>query len=260
VDFQDVAYGREYLDLVAGFLSLEGGGDPALTRAAAKHIAVAMAYDDVIRVADLKTRASRFERVRREVAATPDQLIATTEFMHPRMAEVAGTLPAGVGLWFESKPRLWKALDRLVSRPRRVRTTAIRWFLPLYLVAGLRRFRRGTLRHRREVAHRDAWLHLARATAPSNYALAVEILESRRLVKGYSDTHARGQSKFDQVMAAAARLRGRPDAANWVRRLRQAALLDEDGKALAGALATIDSFAPSAPAGGAHANAPVARI
>ena len=66
-DFQDVRYAREYLDLVAGFLRLERGGDPALTRAAAKHIAVAMAYDDVIRVADLKTRASRFERVRSEV-------------------------------------------------------------------------------------------------------------------------------------------------------------------------------------------------
>ena len=38
----------------------------ALTREAAKYIANAMAYDDVIRVADLKTRGRRFDRIRRK--------------------------------------------------------------------------------------------------------------------------------------------------------------------------------------------------
>src|SRR3981189_3585997 len=170
-DFQDVRYAREYLDLVAGFLRLERGGDPALTRAAAKHIAVAMAYDDVIRVAALKTRASRFERVRNEVLAKSDQLVYTTEFMHPRMEEVLGTLPAGFGLWLEGKPGLCKALDSVGNRGRRVQTGTIRWFLPLYILGGLKRFRRGTLRHRREVAHRDAWLDLARTTAANDYEL-----------------------------------------------------------------------------------------
>jgi indolepyruvate ferredoxin oxidoreductase beta subunit len=246
VDFQDVAYGREYLDLVASFLALERDGAHALTHdltlAAAKHIAVAMAYDDVIRVADLKTRATRFARVRTEVAAQPTQLVYTTEFMHPRMEELAGALPYGLGLWLESKPRLWRLLDRLVNRPRRVKTGTIRWFVPLYIVGGLKGLRRRSLRHRREVAHRDAWLDLARTVAASDYALVVEVLETRRLVKGYSDTHARGQSKFDQVLAAARRLHGRPDAVQWVRRLRQAALSEESDAALKGALATISSF------------------
>ena len=242
VDFQDTAYGREYLDLLAGFLPLERGDDPALTRAAAKHIAVAMAYDDVIRVADLKTRASRFERVRDEVLAKPDQLVYTTEFMHPRMEEVVGTLPAGLGLWLESSPRLSKALDHLVNRGRRVQTGTVRWFLPLYLLGGLKRFRRGTLRHRREFDHRNAWLDLARTTAVRDYDLAVAILEARRLVKGYSDTHARGASKFDRVIAIAPRLAGRADGGEWLRRLSKAALADEDGKALDGALATVETF------------------
>ena len=242
VDFQDIDYGREYLDLVATFLPFERGGDAALIRSAAKYIAVAMAYDDVIRVADLKTRASRFKRVRAEMGAAPDQPVETTEFMHPRMEEVAGTLPAGLGLWLEARPRLFRTLDRVVNKGRRVRTTTIRWFLPLYLVAGMRRFRRATLRHRREVAHRDAWLDAARAAAASDYAFATAIVDLRRLVKGYSDTHARGLSKFDKACAAALRLKGRSDAADWVRRLRDAALADEDGKTLDGAIATIASF------------------
>jgi indolepyruvate ferredoxin oxidoreductase, beta subunit len=241
-DFQDVGYAREYLDLVAGFLRLERGGDPALTRAAAKHVAVAMAYDDVIRVADLKTRASRFERVRSEVLASPDQLVYTTEFMHPRMEEVVGTLPSRLGLWLEGKPSLFKAIDRLVNRGRRVQTGTVRWFLPLYMLGGLKRFRRGTLRHKREVVHRDDWLDLARKTVAQDYDLAVAILEARRLVKGYSDTHARGTSKFDRVIAVAPRLAGRADAAQWLRRLCKAALADEEGKALDGALATVETF------------------
>ena len=130
----------------------------------------------------------------------------------------------------------------MIPRGRRVRTTTLRWFLPLYVMAGMKRFRRGTLRHANEVAHRDAWLARVREWAPRDYDLAVELVKARRLVKGYSDTHARGLSKFDRVMAAAQKLEGRPDAAEWVKRLREAALKDENGIALDGALKTVDSF------------------
>jgi indolepyruvate ferredoxin oxidoreductase beta subunit len=83
VDFQDPAYADEYLDRVAKILALDEKAGAAthgyaLTDKAAKHIAVAMAYDDVIGVADLKTRARRFQRVRDEVLAEPDQLVYTT--------------------------------------------------------------------------------------------------------------------------------------------------------------------------------------
>jgi indolepyruvate ferredoxin oxidoreductase beta subunit len=92
------------------------------------------------------------------------------------------------------------------------------------------------------VAHRDAWLAGVKAAAAKDYRLASALAGTRRLVKGYSDTHARGLSKFDKVMAAAARLEGRPDAAEWVARLCKAALQDEEGTALDGALKTVDSF------------------
>ncbi len=247
VDFQDVDYGREYLDIIESICALDRASDGArqafrLTRAAAKHVATAMAYEDVIRVADLKTRAQRFERVRNEVGATTDQLLGITEFMHPRMDEVVDMLPARLGAFVENRPRLFGALDRIVNRGRRVQTSKLRWFLILYTLAGLSRFRRVMLRHAREKRHREAWLARAMAAAGKDYALAVELVELRRLVKGYSDTRSRGESKFDQVMAAATRLEGRADAADWVRRLHRAALLDEDGVAMREAIATVDSF------------------
>ncbi len=243
VDFQDVAYGAEYLDRLKPFAELEtGAADCPLTSAAAKQIARAMAYDDVIRVADLKTRGSRFARVREEVAARPGQIVYATEFMHPRMEEVCGTLPAALGLWIESRPRLIAALRHLVDRGRRINTGTVRWFLPLYLLAGWRRFRRGTLRHRRETAHLKAWLDQALAAARHDPALGVELLEARRLVKGYSDTHDAGEGRFSRLMAVAKRLEGRPDAADWVRRMRQAALADAEGRALGDTIKTVESF------------------
>ena len=243
VDFQDVAYGDEYLDRLEPFIALEvEATDFVLTATAAKQIARAMAYDDVIRVAELKTRGSRFARVRAEVAARPDQLVYSTEFMHPRMEEVCGTLPADLGQWIEESPRLMAFLRRFVDRGRRVNTGKIGWFLLLYVIAGGRRFRHTTLRHRREMAHMQAWLDQAMAAARRDGALGVEILEARRLVKGYSDTHDAGEGRFSRLMAMAQRLEGRPDAADWMRRLRQAALADAEGKALDDTIKTVESF------------------
>ena len=102
--------------------------------------------------------------------------------------------------------------------------------------------RRRSLRHRHEQAHLDRWSAHCLGMVAEDYDLAVELLRCRRLIKGYSDTHARGLSKFDRVMEAAELVRGRKDAAEWVARLREAALQDEAGAALDGAIATVRSF------------------
>ena len=88
----------------------------------------------------------------------------------------------------------------------------------------------------------EAWLATALSHAGTNPILAVEMLKARRLIKGYGDTHARGQSKFDRVMQTATRIASRPDAADWVRRLVAAALMDEEGLTLDGAIRTIESL------------------
>ena len=244
VAFQDLAYGAAYLDRLDGILARD---DPArghiLSREAAKYIANAMAYDDVIRVADLKTRAQRFDRIRAEMNATEATLLHLTEFFHPRAEEIAGLLPAAMGARVEASPAWMARLDRWFNKGRRLRSDGLLAFGMLYLVGGLRFWRGRTLRHAQEVAHLDRWLGVALGYLPERYDLAVEVIRCRRLVKGYSDTHARGLSKFDRVMEAVALVAGRADAADWTRRLREAALADEEGRALEGAIRTIHSFA-----------------
>ena len=243
VDYQDLAYGGEYLDRLGRAVILD---DPArgnaLSIAAAKHLANAMCYDDMIRVADLKTRSTRGARVRREVGVKGGSILQVTEYFHPRIEEFCGTMPAGLGRYIEARPKLAAWLDRRINQGRHVRTDGMAGFATLWIIGGLRRWRRKLLRHAVETEHLERWYALALDHVATDYALAVEILECRRLIKGYSDTHLRAQSKFDRVLSGLALVKGRPDAADWIRRLREAALKDEKGDMLDGALKTVASL------------------
>ena len=243
VDFQDCAYGSLYLDRLEPIVALDRASDHwLLAVTAAKYIANAMAYDDIIRVADIKTRGPRFDRIRAEMSVRSDQGMQLTEYFHPRAEEISGLLPRGLGARVENSPRAMAWLNRWFGKGRRLRTDSIPAFLLLYWLGGLRSYRLKTRRHTIEVAHLDAWLHRSLAPLASNYMLSVELLRCQRLIKGYSDTHGRGQSKFVNVMQGADLVKDRKDAAEWVARLHAAALQDPDGKALSGALETIRSF------------------
>ncbi|ESY00220.1 indolepyruvate oxidoreductase subunit beta family protein [Mesorhizobium sp. LNJC405B00] len=243
VDYQDISYGGEYLDRLDQAVALDSAEHAhALSIAAAKHLANALCYDDMIRVADLKTRSTRDRRVRKEVGVKDGSILQVTEYFHPRIEEFCGTLPAGFGSYIENRPKLAGFLDRRINRGRRIRTDSFAGFAVLWLIGGLRRWRRRLLRHKVETAHLERWYALALSHAPQDYALAVEILNCRRLIKGYSDTHLRAQSKFDRVLSALDLVKGRDDAADWIRRLREAALKDEKGDMLDGALKTVASL------------------
>ena len=151
-------------------------------------------------------------------------------------------MPARMGARWEASEARMARLNRWFGKGRRLRTDTLRAFLMLHFLGGLKGYRLKTRRHAVEVAHLEAWLTACTDMAAQDYALAVELLRNRRLIKGYSDTHARGLSKFDKVMGAADLLKGRDDAAEWMARIREAALHDPEGDALDGALKTVESF------------------
>jgi len=243
VDFQDTDYGAEYLGRLEALVRHDSAGkDFELAREAAKYIANAMAYDDVIRVADLKTRTQRFGRIEAEMQVKDGRLMQLTDYLHPRAEEIVGLLPAKLGRKLETDPAWMKRIDRWFNRGRRIRTDRLGGFAVLYFLGGLRGWRRRTLRHRMEQEHLEAWLKMVAGYLPDRYTMAVEVLKCRRLIKGYSDTHARGLSKFDKVLAGARLVEGREDGPEWVARLREAALKDEKGTDLDGALKTVESF------------------
>jgi indolepyruvate ferredoxin oxidoreductase beta subunit len=231
-DYQDAAYADFYRQRLDG---LPIGG--VLLADTARHLALWMSYEDTIRVADLKTRASRLARVRAEVRAKPDQILRITEFMHPRVQEIADTLPAPLGRWLLRSGLPRRALARITARGRHVETTSITGFLLLRGIASLRRFRRGTLRFQEEQARIESWLARIAVLAGQDEALALQVARCQRLVKGYGDTHARGWANFQRLMTEVDAMAGQPGAAARLAALCDAALADDTGAALTKALA-----------------------
>jgi indolepyruvate ferredoxin oxidoreductase beta subunit len=242
IDYQDAAYARSYLDRLAPIVEAErrhGDGSGRLLAETARELALAMAYEDTIRVAELKIRPDRFARVREEVRARENQIVEIAEFLHPRVEEIADTLPAGLGRWLLDTGWAHRLVERLTRSGKVVRTTSVTGFLLLYAVASRKRARRGTLRFAAEARSIDQWLATLLRLAPVNYQVAAEAAEARTLLKGYGDTRQRGQERYDRLMALAPALAEEPAGATAFAALRKAALADEEGHALARALAEL---------------------
>jgi indolepyruvate ferredoxin oxidoreductase beta subunit len=236
IDYQDPEYAGLYLDRMAAIAALPQAGEHRLARETARHLALWMSYEDTARVAALKTRATRFERVRSEAGVQDSQLLAIHEYMHPRLQEICETLPGGIGRWLMNSGAPRRMVERMTRQGRVIRTSSLRGYLLLRLVASARRWRRSTTRYADENRRIEEWLERIARTAQHDPDLAVELAQCQRLVKGYSDTHERGLRNYETLMAAFQRA-GNRIAPATLRELRDAALADEHGKQLQAALA-----------------------
>jgi indolepyruvate ferredoxin oxidoreductase beta subunit len=157
-----------------------------------------MTYEDAIRVADLKTRAARFERIRRE-AGGPQVRIEVTDYLKPDLDEIYGILPrrlvAPLARWAE---RRWPH-----GRPtfgQHVRTTTVLGFLRVWLLGRCRRLRPGSYRAHLEHARMERWLDALRRCTQWNGDLAREVAGAAQLVKGYGDVRRRMTALFDELL------------------------------------------------------------
>jgi indolepyruvate ferredoxin oxidoreductase beta subunit len=236
-DYQDVAYAATYLDLLESMRDIlqresKGGEDSGLLSETARYLALWMSYEDAIRVADLKTRRTRFDRVQAEARVAENQLLEINEFLHPRVEEFSDIMPAGLGAWLLKTGWATRLVNRLFGQGKIVKTTSVFGYLQLYWLAGLRRWRRKTLRFKREQAWILDWLSEVEAAAQEDITLALEIAECPRVIKGYGDTHILGHHNFESLMLSLPRLRQLDNPAARLKALREAALADDTGQKL----------------------------
>ena len=241
-DYQDGQYAGEYLDRLIPIRDRDvqsGAGDYSLLRETARYLALWMTYEDAIRVADLKIRRSRFDRVHAESRADNAQLVRIHEYLHPSVQEIADILPYRLGRRLLRSKEGSALINGYTGNGRIVQTTSIRGFLMLYLISGQRKRRRKSLRFLREHENISQWLSLLAEVAKQDYRLAAEVAQCPRLIKGYGDTHERGMKNYESLISILPALRGRPDAAAILKDLREAALADDSGKRLADALQAV---------------------
>ncbi len=245
--YQDLAYARFYLDRLASIgdadAKVEAGG--RLLAETARHLAVRMSYEDVIRVAQAKINPARQGRIAAHMGIKPDQPFTITEFLKPGVEEFCSILPPWLAkriLGFADRhPALGCAHWGMA-----VNSASIFGYLRVYVLAKLRAWRPKTYRYREEQHAIEAWLRLIVQAAPSSAELAIEIAECARLIKGYGDTHKRGTGNYrliekELILPALAGAMPPRQAAEAIANARTAALLDPEGEALARCLAAIQS-------------------
>lgn len=229
-DYQGPRYVQLYEERMKPFLA----GDRALAAAVGRHLALWMAYEDIIRVADLKTRASRFERVRREVGAREGEPVLVIDYLKPGIEEFASVLPAFLGRRLVSWAERRGKLDAY-NIGMHIKTSSILGYLLVRSLAWLKPWRPGSYRYGEEQRLIERWLALVTEAAKRDTALALEIAECARLLKGYGETHRRGKANFLAILDALVENPPTSDTreqAAALRKAREAALADPEGKAL----------------------------
>jgi len=242
LEFQDRAYADLYLDRLRRILAAEVKRDAdaahafALTRETARFLALWMAFDDIVRVADLKVRKSRFARVRREVAAGDGDVVRIVDYFKPGVPEVAALLPKALGerltAWDRRRQHNGKTP---LAMALHLRTDTVAGFIALRSLAGLRWLRRRGTRYAQEQAQIERWLGAIESAAKSDWQCALEIALCGRLVKGYGATNERGKRNLAHIvdhLATGGTFATMPSRAEAIRQAREAALADEGGKAL----------------------------
>ncbi len=233
-DYQNEDYVSLYEKRVNPFLD----GDSHLAAEVARHLAVWMSYEDIIRVADLKTRASRFERVRREVGAGEGEPVVVIDYLKPGVEEFASLLPYSLGKRLISWAERHGKLDAY-NVGMHVKTSGVFGYLLVRSLAWLKPWRPMSYRYREEQQLIERWLALVAEGAKRDTALALEVADCARLVKGYGETHRRGKANFLAIVDALVENPATSDPreqAAAIRKSREAALADPEGKALGTAL------------------------
>jgi indolepyruvate ferredoxin oxidoreductase, beta subunit len=226
--------GEGYVELYRRRLEPFGSADAKVAATVARHLATWMAYEDIIRVADLKTRASRFARVRREVGAKDDEPVVVIDYLKPGVEEFASVMPAPLGrrlfAWAERRGKL-----DAYNVGMHIKTSGFFGYLLVRSLAWMRPLRRYSYRYAEEQQLIERWLALVADAVKRDAALAYEVAECARLIKGYGETHRRGKGNFLAIVDALIENPPTADAgeqAKAIRKAREAALADPEGKAL----------------------------
>lgn len=225
VDYQDADYAKLYLDRLEQIDDTSG----ELITEVARFLALWMGYEDVIRVADLKTRAARTLQIAKEVKAADGQVWYGHDYFHPRFEEFTDILPEKLGAAMSGSKFCRKLFSPFFSKGRIIRPKTILGYLLLRTVANLRFLRRRSFKFSCEEKRILAWLDLVKKHKGE---VALEIAKCPRLIKGYGDTHTRSINRFSRIMAFVESNGGDADLASKIRELRTAALADDNGHAL----------------------------
>ena len=243
--YQSEAYAQLMVDRLRRLKQIETSapGGSALcpvTQEATRWLALWMAYDDIIQVAHLKSRANRWDRVSKEVKLQEGELLKVYDHFKPGVPELAAMLPMS---WAQAllkwdRNRVANGKDAW-SMPIKLARHSVIGMLSLRFLSLLRVFRPFGHRYLTEQALIEEWLNGIASACTVSTDLALEVARCGQLIKGYGSTNERGKDNLLHILktvcvpdfsqSAAAQIAA-------VSQIRKAALQDEAGQLLDQAL------------------------
>jgi len=142
IAYQGLAYARLYLDRLRALVDLDerSGARGRLIKDVARHLAVRMSYEDVVRVAQAKIAPARMRRIAREELRVTNEPFSVHDFLKPGIEEMCQLLPG-----FLARPILRLAARKgwlgRVYFGMEINSTSVGGYLRFLMLAKLRRLR-----------------------------------------------------------------------------------------------------------------------
>lgn len=241
IEYQSTKYAQLYVDRLNRFVGRRGVDDVMLADIA-QLMAERMAYEDPIRIAQLKLA---------EVNTTGLAARSADDVKKFRLDELVDALPAVI-----ADPMLG-LFDRLGWRRRRVsiRFSANSRFSVrrLRIEAGLKRWRLFSIRYAKERVWVERWLHMIDRSLTKQPAAASAVIHTATMIRGYGDPYRQGVADWHAIIDGLAKptfdgVLALPDLAGAIAEARAATMPDPRQAALKRKIAEIRARVPAAPA------------
>jgi len=238
MDYQGASYARIYVERLNRFIGKQGI-DASTFCDIARLMASRMAYEDAIRIAQLKLAEYR------DSGGT----LTSTDINKFRFDELVDALPA-----IAAEPVLM-VLDKIGWTRRRVSipfSTASRWGIRrLKVEAWLRRWRMFSIRYGEERAWIERWLHMINRALAKQPQAVDAIVETATMVQGFGDPYRQGLADWHAIIDGLAKptfdgVLPLTDLAGAIAEARAAAMPDPRQASLKRAIAEIRARAQGA--------------
>ncbi|QOZ22947.1 DUF6537 domain-containing protein [Bradyrhizobium sp. CCBAU 51753] len=240
IEYQSTSYAQLYVDRLNRFVGRRGVDD-AMLADIAQLLAQRMAYEDPIRIAQLKLG---------EVNAAGGLTARSADDVKKfRLDELIDALPAVI-----ADPILGM-LDWFGWRHRRVsiRFSANSRFSVrrLRIEAGLKRWRLFSIRYAKERVWVERWLHMIDRSLTKQPAAATAVIQTATMISGYGDPYRQGIADWHAIIDGLAKptfdgVLALPDLAAAITEARAAIMPDPRQAALKRKIAEIRARVPQA--------------
>ena len=190
MDYQGARYAQLYVDRLQRFVRLSNVDAAALCRIA-QLLAARMAYEDPIRIAQL--RLAELEAGRAIRGRDGDDL------RRFRLDELIGVLPQALAdsLLTGFEQIGWLGRRRLKVRFSTRSRLAVR---RLRMMAGLRRWRLQSVRYAEERVWAERWLHMIARALDKQPAAASAVIETATMIQGQGDGYRQGLADWHAII------------------------------------------------------------